>query len=172
LKSFPLFSLEFEEKERVRQEKEFKTKEEQIERKERKEIMLREVEIQHPTTPCINFKGIIPSINSSLFVINTFVLVLSKIIFPPSSFILNTSTEFPKIIFDFELPFRYQLSQSDNQYFCKVGYVPNPFKLKSPSSYIPYKYLLLPFWKVTEKWFDDYCIHIFYPGGIQLKETS
>ena len=62
----------------------------------------------------------------------------------------------------------YQLSQSDNQYFCKVGYVPHPFKLKSPSSYIPYKYLLLPFWKVTEIFFDDYCIHIFYPRGIQL----
>jgi len=64
--------------------------------------MLREVEIQHPTAPCIDFKGVIPSFNTSLFVVNTFVLVLPKIVFPPSSFILNTSKEFPKIFFDLE----------------------------------------------------------------------
>jgi len=93
---------EFEE--RVRQEKKFKRKEKEI---ERKEIMLREVEIQHPTTPSIDLKGVISSFNSSLFVVNTFVLVLPKIVFPPSSFILNTSKEFPKIFFDLELPFRY-----------------------------------------------------------------
>jgi len=52
--------------------------------------------------------------------------------------------------------------------FCEVGYVPNPSKIKRPFSYIPYKYLLLPSWKVTEKLFDDYCIHIFDPGGIHL----
>jgi len=67
--------------------------------------MLREVEIQHPTIPCIDFKGVIPSINSSLFVFNTFVLVLLKIVFPPSSFILNPSKEFPKSISSLELPF-------------------------------------------------------------------
>jgi len=154
---------EFEE--RVRQEKEFKRKQKEI---ERKEIMLREVEIQHPTTPCKDLKGVIAPFNSSLFVINTFVLVLPKIASPPSSYILNTSKEFPKIFFDLELPFRYQLSQSDKQYFCEVGYVPNPSKIKRPSSYIPYKYLLLPSWKVTEKLFDDYCIHIFDPRGIHL----
>jgi len=108
---------EFEEKERVRQEKEFKRKKEEIERKERKEIMFRKVEIQHSTDPCIDFKGVIPSINSSLFVINTFVLVLPKIVFPPSLFILNTSKEFSKIFF--ELPFWYQLSQNDKQFFVK-----------------------------------------------------
>jgi len=81
---------------RVRQEKKFKRKEKEI---ERKEIMLREVEIQHPTTSCIDLKGVIPSFNSSLFVVNNFVLVLPKIVFPPSSFILNTSKEFPKIFF-------------------------------------------------------------------------
>jgi len=102
--------IEYEEEKRVRQEAEFKRKEEEI---ERKEIMLREVEIQHPTNPCIDLKGVIPSFNSSLFVVNTFVLVLPKIVFPPSSFIINTSKEFPKIFFNLELPFRYQLSQSD-----------------------------------------------------------
>jgi len=75
---------------------------------------------------------------------------LPKIVFPPSSFILNTSKEFPKIFFDLELPFRYQLSQSDKQYFCEVGYVPNPSKIKRPSSYSPHKYILLPFQKVTK----------------------
>ena len=49
-----------------------------------------------------------------------------------------------------------------------MGYVPNPSKIKSPSSYNPYKYILLPFQKVTEKLFDDYCIHNFDLGGIQL----
>jgi len=161
---------EFEEKERVRQETKLKTKEEEIERKERKEIMLREVEIQHPTILCIDFKGVIPSINSSLFVINTFVLVLPKIVFPPSSFILNPSTEFPKIFFELELPFRYQLSQSDKQYFCEVGYVPNPSKIKIPSSYNSYKYIMLSFRKVTEKLFDDYYIHIFDPSGIKFSK--
>ena len=128
--------IEYEEEKRVRQE--FKRKEEDI---ERKEIMLREVEIQHLTTPCIDLKGVIPSFNSSLFVVKTFVLILPKIVFPPSSVILNTSKEFPKIFFDLELPFRYQLSQSDKQYFCEVGYVPNPSKIKRPSSYNPYKYI-------------------------------
>ena len=160
---------EFEEKERVRQEKEFKRKEKDIERKERKEIMLKEVEIQHHTTTCIDFKGLIPSFNSSLVVINAFVLVLPKNVFPPLSFILNTSKEFPKIMFDFELPFRYQLSLSDKQYFCEVGYIPNPSKIKSPSSYIPYKYVLLPFRKVIEKLFDYCGIHIFDPRGIQFQ---
>jgi len=101
-------------------------------------------------------KGVILFFNSSLVVINAFVLVLPKIVFPPLSFILHTSKEFPKIIFD-------------KQYFCEVGYVPNPSKIKSPSSYIPYKYLLLPFRKVIEKLFDDYWIHIFDLRGIQLQ---
>ena len=157
--------IEFEEKERVRQEKEFKRKEEEI---EKKEVMLREAEIHHPITPCIDLKGVIPSFNSSLFVVNAFVLVLPKIVFPLLSFILNTSNEFPKIIFDLDLPFRYRLSQSDNQYFCEVGYEPNPSKIKSPSSYNHYKYILILSRKVTEKLFDDYCIHIFDPGGIHL----
>jgi len=60
--------IEYEEEKGVRQEAEFERKEEDI---ERKEIMLREVEIQHPTAPCIDFKGVIPSFNSSLLVINT-----------------------------------------------------------------------------------------------------
>ena len=108
--------IEYEEEKRVRQEAEFKRKEEEI---ERKEIMLREVEIQHPTNPCIDLKGVIPSFNSSLFVVNTFVLVLPKIVFPPSSFIINTSKEFPKIFFDLELLF----SICDKPYFYEVGYV-------------------------------------------------
>jgi len=75
-----------EEKERVRQDTEFKRKEEEIERKERKEIMLREVGKQH-LTPCIDFKGVIPSFNFPLFVIKAFVLVLPKIVFLPSPII-------------------------------------------------------------------------------------
>jgi len=105
-------------------------------------------------------------LNSFLFVVNNFVLVLPKIFFPPSSFILNTSKEFPKIFFDLELPFRL----CDKPYFYEVGYVPNPSKIKRPSSYSPYKYILLPFRKVTEKLFDDYCIHIFDPRGIKLSK--
>jgi len=84
------------------------------------------------------------------------------------SFYTLQKKKIPKILFDLDLPFRYQLSQSDKHYFCEVGYAPNPSKIKRPSSYIPYRYLLIPSWKVTEKLFDDYCIHIFDPGGIHL----
>jgi len=105
-----------EKKKRVRPDVEFKRKEE-IERKERKEIMLSEVEIQH-FIPCIDFKGVIPSFNSSLFVINAFVLTLPKISFPPSLIISYSLKELQKSTFDLELPFRSQLSQRDNQYFC------------------------------------------------------
>jgi len=91
---------EFEEKERVRQEKKFKRKEEI----ERKELMLREVEIQH-FIPRIDFKGVIPSFNSSLFVINAFVLTLPKIAFPPSPIISYSLVDFSKQTFDLELTF-------------------------------------------------------------------
>ena len=70
--------IEYEKEKRVRQGAEFKRKEEEI---QRKEIMLREVEIQHPTTPCIDLKGVIPSFNSPVFVVNTFVLVIPKMFF-------------------------------------------------------------------------------------------
>jgi len=93
---------EFEEKERVRQEKEFKRKEEEI---ERKEVMLREVKIQHPTVSCIN-KGVIQFLNSPSFVINSFVLVLPKIFFPPLPIIPYSSKDLKKLTFDLELPFR------------------------------------------------------------------
>jgi len=129
--------------------------------------MLREVEIQHLTIPC-NFKGVTPSFNSSLFVIQAFALVLPNTAFPPSPNIPYSSKDLQKSTIDLELPFRLQLSQREKKYFCEVGYVPNPSKIKSPFSYIPYKYLLLPSWNVTGKLFDDYCIHIFDPGGIHL----
>jgi len=74
---------EYEEKERVRQEEEVKRKEVEIERKEREEIMLREVEIPHSTLICKDIKikllkGVISSLNSLSFSINSFVLVLPK----------------------------------------------------------------------------------------------
>ena len=97
---------EFEDKERVRQEKEFKTKEEEIERKERKEIMLREVETQHPTISCIDFKGVTPSFNSPLFVIKAFALVLPNTVFSPSPIIPYSSKDLQKSTFDLELSFR------------------------------------------------------------------
>jgi len=77
--------------------------------------MLREVEIQH-SIPCINFQGLIPSFNSSLFVINAFVLTFPKIVFPPSPIIPYSSKDLRKSTFDLELPFRLQLSQRENQY--------------------------------------------------------
>jgi len=84
--------------------------------------MLRELKIQHPT-PCIDFKGVIPSFNFSLIVINTFVLVLPKTVFTPSPFISYCSKDFPKQTLDLELPFKSQLSQSGKQYFYEVGRV-------------------------------------------------
>jgi len=98
---------------RVRQEKEFKRKEEEI---ERKELMLREVEIQHPTISCIN-KGVIQFLNSPSFVINSFILVLPKIIFPPSPIIPYSSKDLQKLTFDLELPYRLPLSQSKKSIF-------------------------------------------------------
>ena len=129
---------EKEEKERVRQEKKFKRKENEI---ERKEIMLREVEIQHPTVSCIK-KGVIQFLNSSSFVINSFVLVLPKIVFPPSPIIPYSSKDLQKLTFDLELPFKLQLSQSENHYFCEMGFIENVFKQKIPSSCIFTKYTL------------------------------
>ena len=126
--------------------------------------MLREVEIQHPTTPCIDFKGVISSFNSSLFVINVF----PKIAFPPSPIISYSSKELQKSIFDLELPFRSQLSQRENQYFCEMGLIENVFKHKSPSSCIFTKYTLYGIQNFNEILFDEYCRYIFDPGGIQL----
>ena len=130
--------------------------------------MLREVEIQHPITPCIDLKGVIPSLNSSLFVVNAFVLVLPKICFPFSPIISYSSKELQKLTFDLELPFRSQLSQRKNQYFCKMGLIENVFKHKSPSSCIFTKYTLHGIQNFKEILFDDYCIYIFDLRGIQL----
>jgi len=130
----------FEDKERVRQEEELKRKEEElkrkednIKRKETKELLSRAVMIQHP---CINLKikipkGMIPSLHSTLSSINSFVLVLSKIVFPPSFIISNSSKDFSKPNFDIELPFRFQLSQSENRNFCEMGRLSHFSKLSS-----------------------------------------
>jgi len=130
--------------------------------------MLREVEIQHPITSGIDLKGVIPSFNSSLFVVNAFVLVLPKICFPPSPIISYSSKELQKLTFDLELPFRSQLSQRKNQYFCKMGLIENVFKHNSPSSCIFTKYTLHEIQNFNEILFDDYCRYIFDPGGSQL----
>jgi len=159
---------EYEEKERVRQDAKFKRKEEKIERKERKEIMLREVEIQHPTAPSIDFNGVIPSFNSFLFVTNAFVLVLPKTTFPPSLIISYSSKDLQNLTFDLELSFRSQLSQRENPYFCEMGLIENVSKHKSLSSCIFRKYTLHGIQNFNEILFDDYCICICDPGGIQL----
>jgi len=131
---------EYEDKARVRQEEELKRKEEElkrkeddIKRKEAKELLSRAVMIQHP---CINLKikipkGVIPSLHSTLSSINSFVLVLSKFVFPPSFIISNSSKDFSKPNFDLELPFRFQLSQSENHNFCEMGRLSHFFKLSS-----------------------------------------
>jgi len=90
-------------KERVRQDEELKRKEEEIKRKEAKELLFRVVEIQHP---CIDLniklpKGVIPSLHSTSSSINSFVFVLPKHAFPPSTIISNYSTNFPKPTFAF-----------------------------------------------------------------------
>ena len=121
---------EYEEKERIRQEEELKRKEEElkrkevdIKRKEAKELLSRVIMIQHP---CINFKikipkGMLPSLHATLSSINSFVLVLSKNVFPPSFIISNSSKDFSKPNFDLELPCRLQLSQSENHIFSEMG---------------------------------------------------
>jgi len=62
--------------------------------------MHREVEIEHPTVPYIDHKGVISSSNSSLFVINDFVLVLPKTVFPPSPIISYALKEMQKSTID------------------------------------------------------------------------
>jgi len=161
---------EYDEKERVRQEEELKRKEVEIERKERKEIMLREVEISHSTLLCKEIKikllkGVILSLNFVSSSINSFVLVLSKNVFPPSFTISNSLKDFTKPNFDLELPFRFQLSQSENHNFCEMG--THFSKLKSPS-HIFCQYLLHGLYDFTEIMFDDCCRYVFDPGETQL----
>ena len=165
---------EYEEKERVRQEEELKRKEEElkrkeeeIKRKEAKELLSRAVKIQHP---CLNLKikipkGVIPSLHSTFSSINYFVLVLSKNVFPPSFIISNSSKDFSKPNFDLDLPFRFQLSQSENHNFCEMGRISHFFKLKSPSAHIFYQYLLHGLYDFIEIMFDDCCRYDFDPGG-------
>jgi len=142
----------------------FKRKEEEIERKERKEIMLREVKIQH-LTPSIDLKGVIPSFNFPLFVINAFALVLPKTTFPPSPIIPYSSKDLQKLTFDLELPFRLQLSQSKNPYFCEKGLIENVSKYKIPSSCVLRKYTLHSIQIFNKNLFDDSCKCVFDPGG-------
>jgi len=106
--------------------------------------LFRAIEIRHP---CIDLKiklpkGVIPYLHSMLSSINSFVLVLPKNVFPPSPIISNSSKDFPKPTFELELPFRFQLSQSENQNFCEVGCISHFSKLKSPSSHILRQYRL------------------------------
>jgi len=143
--------IEYEEEKRVRQEAEFKRKEKEI---ERKEIMLREIEIQHLTNPCIDFKGVIPSFNSSLLVINTFVLTLPRIVFPSSPIIPYSSKDLQKSISDLELPFWTQLGQSENQCFSEVGFIKNISKHKIPLSCVFGKHSLHDVQNFNENLFD------------------
>ena len=159
--------IEYEEKNRVRQEVEFKRNEEEI---ERKEIMLREVEIQHPTAPCIDFKGVIPSFNSSLLIINTFVLTLPKIVFPSSRIIPYSSRDLQESISDLELPFWTQLGQSENQCFSEVGFIENISKHKIPLSCVFGKHSLHDVHNFNENLFDDFCRCVFDLGGIKLSK--
>jgi len=66
--------------------------------------MRKEVEIQH-SIPRIDFKGVTLFFNSSLFVINAFVLTLPKIAYPPSPIISYSLEDFSKQTFHLELTF-------------------------------------------------------------------
>ena len=83
-------------------------------------------------------KGVISSLHSTLSSINSFVLVLSKNVFPPSFIISNSSKDFSKPNFDLELPFRFQLSQSEHHNFCEMGRISHFSKL-SPYGDGPFK---------------------------------
>ena len=146
--------IEHEEEKRVRQEAEFKRKEEEI---ERKEIMLREVEIQHHKAPCIDFKGVISSFNSSLLVINTFVITIPKFFFPSSPIIPYSSKDLQNSISDLELPFWTQLGQSENQCFSEVGFIENISKHKISLSCVFGKHRLHDVQNFNENLFDDFC---------------
>jgi len=93
--------------------------------------------------PCINLKikilkGVITSLHSNLSSINSFVLVLAKNVFPPSFIISSSSKDFSKPNFDLKLPFRFQLSQSENHNFCEIGRISHFSKL-SPRGDGPFK---------------------------------
>jgi len=132
--------------------------------------MCREIKIQHPTIPCIDFKGVISSLNPSLFVINSFGLILSKIVFPPSPFISYSSKDFSKETFDLELPFWTQLSQSENQCFGEMGFIENISKHKSPFSCVFRKHSLHDIHNFNENLFDDLGICVFDLGGTRLSK--
>ena len=75
-----------------------------------------------------------------------------------------------KSTFDLELPFRLQLSQRENQYFCEVGLIENVSKYKSPSSFILRKYTLHGIQNFNKNLFDDSCICVFDPRRKRLSK--
>ena len=155
--------------EKLRKEKEEKDRKEY----EEKEIVLREVKIPHSTLLCKDIKikllkGVIPSLNFLSFSINYFVLVFPQNVFPTSIIISNFLKDLPKPSSDLELPFRFELSQSENYNFCEVGRISHFSKFTSPSYNISPPYLLHGLYDSPKIMFDDYCRYSFDPGGTQL----
>ena len=128
-----------------------------------REIVVREV-VFNPSTLFFmktQFpKGVIPSLNSSSFSINSFILFPSQTFCNPShSIILHSSTYFVTT----------HLCQSVRHFSCEVGHISHFHKFKGPSSYLSYQYILHGLYDFNEIMFDDYCRYIFYPGGTQLQ---
>jgi len=111
-------------------------------------------------------KRVFPSLNSSHFVIKSFVLIPSQIFCSPShSLILSFSTSCVKTHFDSKFLFKNYLSQSVRHYFCEVGWISSFPNFKSPFSHISQAIILHCHYDFNVILFDDYCRFVFDPGG-------
>ena len=124
---------ELEEREKIRQESEPEIQLQVVELKSiskaKRELIVRDL-VYHPSpNPSMRIKfpkGVLPSLNSSHFVIKSFVLFPSQTICSPShSLISHSSSYYAKTHFVFKTLFKNHLNQSVKCSFCEVGLMPS-----------------------------------------------
>jgi len=177
---------ELEEREKIRQERELEIQLQVVELKSiskvKGELIVRDL-VYHPSPiPSMRIKftkGVLPSLNSSHFVIKSFVLFPSQTFCSPShSLISYYSSYCTKTHFDFKTLFKNHLSQSIRHFVCEVGLLSTFFHFISPFSQIPHSCMLHGLHDFNAIFFDDYCIYVFDPGGtsnlvvVNLKQPS
>ena len=150
--------------------------------KAKKELIVRDL-VYHPSPiPSMRIKfpkGVLSSLNSSHFVIKSFVLFPSQTFCSPSHSLISYSSSYcTKIHFDFKTLFKNHLSQSVRHFFCEVGLLSTFFHFISPFSQIPHSCMLHGLHDFNAILFYDYCRYVFDPGGtsnlvvVSLKQPS
>ena len=134
--------------------------------KDKREFIVRDL-VYHPSPiPSIKTqfpKGVLPSLNSTAFVIKSFKLFLSQTFCSP--FISSSSTSCVKTHFDFKIIFKNYLSQSVKHSFCEVSLIPSFSIFKSLFSHILQLHILHGHYDFNSILFDDYYRFVFYPSG-------